>query len=153
MLVRNVMTPRAETVGPDETLEFAARRMGELGVGALLVCEGEEVLGILTDRDIVVRSVARGREPSQADVRSAMTPQLISCREDDLLEEAVTRMEQGAVRRLAVMDEGEHPVGILSVDDVALRSPMLAGEIIEHVRAPERGVRATTYEWWEEALR
>ena len=152
MLVRSVMTPRAETIGPDETLEHAASRMRELGLGALVVSDGEEPLGILTDRDIVVRSTAHGRNPAIADVRSAMTPQLISCRVDDDLETAVRRMEEGAVRRVVVLDEGSHVVGMLSVDDVALRSAPLAGEILEHVRAPERPVQRGTWSWWEEAL-
>lgn len=152
MLVRTIMTPRAETIGPDETLEFAATRMRERGVGALVVCEGEELLGILTDRDIVVRSTARGRNPAEADVRSAMTPQLISCRADEDLESAVRRMEEGAVRRVVVVDEASRAVGMLSVDDIALRGPPLAGEIIEHVLAPERPVQRGTWPWWEEAL-
>lgn len=153
MLVRNVMTPRAETIGPGETLESAASRMREVGIGALVVCEEEELLGILTDRDIVVRSTAQGRNPAQADVRSAMTPQIIACREDEELEGAVRRMEEGAVRRVVVLNEEQQLVGMLSVDDVALRSPALAGEIIEHVLAPERPIQRGTWGWWEDALR
>jgi CBS domain-containing protein len=153
MLVRNVMTPRAETIGPGETLESAASRMREVGVGALVVREEEELLGIITDRDIVVRSTAQGRNPAQADVRSAMTPQVISCREDEELEGAVRRMEEGAVRRVVVLNEEQQLVGLLSVDDIALRSPALAGEIIEHVLAPERPIQRGTWGWWEDALR
>jgi CBS domain-containing protein len=149
MLVRNVMTARAETIGPDETLEQAARRMRELGVGVLVVAEADELLGILTDRDIVVRSVALGRDPSQADVRGAMTPQLVSCHAAEELEEAVARMRQAALRRLVVLDDAGYPVGLLSVDDVALQNPTLAGEIIEHARAPERSVHRGAWPWWE----
>jgi CBS domain-containing protein len=151
MIVRNVMTPRPETIGPGETLQEAARRMRDLGVGLLVVREQEELLGVLTDRDIVVRGVALGRDPSATRVRSAMTPQLITCRADDDLEEAVARMEAGAVRRAVVLDEEQRPVGLLSVDDVALGSPALAGEVIEHLRAPERPVKRGSYSWWEEA--
>ncbi|HSN13993.1 MAG TPA: CBS domain-containing protein [Anaeromyxobacteraceae bacterium] len=152
MLVRTIMTPRAEVIGPDETLEVAATRMREAGIGALVVCEGEELLGILTDRDIVVRSTAQGRNPAEADVRSAMTPQLISCHADEDLEGAIRRMEEGAVRRVVVVDEASRVVGMLSVDDIALRSPSLAGEVIEHMLAPERPVHRGTWPWWEEAL-
>jgi len=150
MLVRDAMTQRAEIARPDETIQAAARRMRDLGVGALVVCFEDRVLGVLTDRDIVVRSTAEGSPPAQASVRSAMTPQVIDCCEEDDLEIAAVRMSQGAVRRLAVMDAArEKLVGILSVDDIALRSPELAGEIVEHVRAPERAVRRGPWPWWE----
>jgi CBS domain-containing protein len=149
MLVRDAMTYRAETIGPDETLQAAARTMKELGVGALVVCDEARVIGILTDRDIVVRSTAEGAAPAEADVRSAMTPQVIECCEDDELEGAATRMAGGAVRRLVVLDASKKLVGMLSVDDVALHSPTLAGEIVEHVRAPERPIVRGPWPWWE----
>ncbi len=149
MLVRDAMTYRAETIGPNETLRAAARRMKESGVGALVVCDDERVLGILTDRDIVVRSIAEGVAPAEADVQSAMTPQVLDCYEDDELEGAATRMASGAVRRLVVLDASKNLVGMLSVDDVALHSPTLAGEIVEHVRAPERPVIRGPWPWWE----
>jgi CBS domain-containing protein len=149
MLVRDVMTLRAETIGPDETLEAAARAMRQRDVGALVVCADDDVVGILTDRDIVVRSVAEGRSPAEADVRSAMTPQMIDCFEDDELERAAARMAGRAVRRLAVLDGSRKLVGVLSVDDIALHSPALAGEIVEHIRAPERPLARGPWPWWE----
>jgi CBS domain-containing protein len=138
MLVMDAMTRRAETIGPDETLQAAARAMKHLDVGTLVVCDRGGAIGILTDRDIVVRGIAEGRNPAEADVRSAMTPQVLACRETDELESAATRMAEGAVRRLVVLDASGKLAGMLSVDDVALHSPTLAGEIVEHVRAPER---------------
>jgi CBS domain-containing protein len=149
MLVRDAMTHRAETIGPNETLQAAARAMKQLGVGALVVYDEGNVIGILTDRDIVVRSVAEGRNPAEADVRSAMTPQVIDCCDADELEGAATRMSEGAVRRLVVLDGSKRLVGMLSVDDVALHSPTLAGEIVEHVRAPERPIVRGPWPWWE----
>jgi CBS domain-containing protein len=150
MLVRDVMTQRAETIGPDATLRTAARRMKDLDVGALVVCEDESVVGVVTDRDIVVRSIAVGRDPDDTLVRSAMTTQVVECVDDEELEGAVTRMERGAVRRVVVLDAGRRLVGMLTVDDVALHSPALAGEIIEHVRAPERPIQRGPWPWWEE---
>ncbi len=153
MLVSDAMTHRAETIGPDEAIQEAARKMRDRGVGALVVCEQDRAIGILTDRDIVVRCVAEGRGLEKAEVRSAMTPQVIDCDDDEELEAAVTRMELGAVRRVVVLDAAKRLVGMLSVDDVALHSPALAGEIIEHVRAPERPVRRGPFLWWEEPAR
>ncbi len=149
MLVREAMTSRAETIGPDETLEAAARRMKDVGVGALVVLEEGRVMGVVTDRDIVVRCVAEAVSPAEARVRSVMTPQVIDCSEDDELEGAAIRMARGAVRRLVVLDAAGHLAGMLSVDDVALRSPTVAGEIIEHVRAPERPIQRGPWPWWE----
>jgi CBS domain-containing protein len=153
MLVREAMTPRAEAIGPEETLEAAARRMREVGVGALVVCEQGRAIGILTDRDTVVRFDASGRNPAAATVRSAMTPQVIACRDDLDLAAAATRMEGGAVRRLVVLDAAERPVGMLSVDDLAVHSSALAGGIIQRARAADRTVQRGPWSWWEEPPR
>lgn len=150
MLVVDVMTPGAETIGPDETLQTAARVMREQGVGALVVREAERLVGILTDRDIVIRSTAEAGDPSRERVRSAMTAQLVTCCDYDELEGAVLRMERGAVRRLVVLNAAQGLVGMLSIDDVALHSAALAGEVIEHVRAPERPIQRGPWPWWED---
>ncbi len=150
MLVADAMTRRAETVGPDEPLAAAARRRKEVGIGALAVCEGDRVVGVITDRDIAVRAVAVGRDATATPVRAAMTSQLVSCREDEDLASAAARMESAAVRRLVVLDAAGKLVGLLSVDDVALQSPTLAGEIVEHALAPERAVIRGPWPWWEE---
>jgi CBS domain-containing protein len=152
MLVRDAMTSGAETIGPDATIEAAARKMKDEGIGALVVrTRDQRLVGILTDRDIVMRVIAEGRNPARTKVRSAMTPQLVECLDDETLEAAAMRMEHGAVRRVAVLDAAERLVGMLSVDDVALKSPALAGEIVEHVRAPERPTQRGPWPWWEEA--
>lgn len=145
------MTGGAETIGPEESLDAAARRMKERGVGALVVCEDDRVIGILTDRDIVVRAVARGLDPMQATVRDSMTAQVVECTDDEELEAAAARMEHGAVRRIVVVDAEHRPEGLLSVADVALKSPVLAGEILEHAGAPERPVQRGPWPWWDEA--
>lgn len=149
MLVRDVMTRRAETIAPDATIQAAARRMKEVGVGALVVCEQDHLLGMLTDRDIVVRATAEARDPARTDVRSAMTPQVVTCSEDAELAGAAQTMEERGVRRVAVVDAEEHLVGMLSVDDLALHSRELAGEIIEHVHEPGRPIHHGPWPWWE----
>jgi len=153
MLVSEAMTHQAETVGPDDTLEAAARKMRDVGVGAVAVCEEGRPVGMLTDRDIVVRGVAAGRSPAETPVRAVMTAQLMACRDDEDLEFAATRMETLAVRRLAVVDGAGRLLGMLSVDDVALHSNRLAGEIIEQARAPERPAHRGAWPWWEEPAR
>jgi CBS domain-containing protein len=152
MLVRDVMTGGAEAIGPNDTLETAARSMKERGVGALVVREGEQVLGMITERDIVVRGVAEGLDPARATVASTMTLQLVVCSDDEPIETAARHMEQGGVRLALVLDGTRNAVGTLSVDDVALRAPALAGEILEAARAPERSpyaARGGPWSWWE----
>lgn len=149
MLVSEAMTRRAEMIGPDESLRAAARRMREVGVGALAVSANGEVLGMLTDRDIVVRGVATGVDLAKATVRSIMTPQVIECAEDEPLGVAVTHMEEGAVRRALVVNAQHQVVGMLSVDDVALHDAALAGEILARAREPGRPVHRGPWPWWE----
>jgi CBS domain-containing protein len=153
MLVRDAMTRRVEWIGPDEPLAAAARRMRDLGVGALPVCVEGRVLGFITDRDIVVRAIAAGRDPAVANVRGAMTAYVVECGDDEDLAEAAARMEERAVRRAVVLDSARKLVGMLSVGDIALHSQTLAGEIIEHARAPERPVHRGGWPWWEAPAR
>ncbi len=136
MQVGEAMTTRVETIGPDETLEYAARKMRDIGIGALPVCERDRLVGMITDRDIVVRSIAVGVAPNTATVRDAMTPQVIYCFEDDDIQRAAHLMEQRAVRRVMVLDRAKRLVGVLSVDDLAIASRVLAAEVIEHSREP-----------------
>jgi CBS domain-containing protein len=149
MLVREIMTHRAETIGPDETLQAAARKMKELGIGALPVCEADRLIGMLTDRDIVVRSTAEGRDPARGDVRSAMTAQVIYCFEHEPIDRAGQLMEERAVRRIMVLDAGKRLVGMLSVDDLVFVNRALAAEVIEKNREPERPVQRGPWPWWE----
>jgi CBS domain-containing protein len=136
MFVREVMTRPAATVGVDETLDAAARKMRELGVGALPVVDRGTLTGIVTDRDLAVRATAAGADPTETRVGEVMTAQPFTCSEDDDLEEAARRMEERAVRRLLVLDREGHLAGMLSVDDLADASMVLAADVLHHGRDP-----------------
>jgi CBS domain-containing protein len=136
MRVRDVMTRNAATIGADETLVAAARTMKELGVGALPVLEEGTLTGIVTDRDLAVRATASGFDPRRTRVREAMTPQVVACTEDDDLAEAAHAMEACAVRRLVVLDREGRLCGMLSVEDIADASTVLAAEVLRHARDP-----------------
>jgi CBS domain-containing protein len=139
MLVKHVMTPGAETIGSEEALQEAARRMRVHDVGCLVVRDVDgRLAGMLTDRDIVTRAAAEGLDLAQTPVAFATTNTVITCKEDDLLEEAARIMEEHAVRRLVVLGPYETLAGILSIDDLVLVNRLLAARVIEHVRAPER---------------
>src|SRR5262249_31451162 len=88
MQVRHFMTPVVVLLHPDRTVKEAAERMSELNIGVLPIGEADKVIGILTDRDIVIRSVAAGHDPLMERVRDVMTPEVIYCLDDQDVEEA-----------------------------------------------------------------
>jgi CBS domain-containing protein len=116
--VRDVMTGNPKTVEASATLEEAAKIMANENVGSVLVVENGEVRGILTDRDIVVRAIAKGQNPSETSVREVATTDLETLSPDDSIEDAIGKVEQRDVRRLPVLKDGK-PVGIVSLGDLA----------------------------------
>lgn len=118
MLVRDVMQPPA-FVQAEESLAVAARKLQHDNIGCLPVCQGERVIGMLTDRDIAMRGVADGRNASQMSVVEAMSRDPLTCFADDSVEQAAILMTQGHVQRLAVLDrKTQRLIGVISVSDV-----------------------------------
>jgi CBS domain-containing protein len=117
-LVRDVMSSTLVTVGVDDTLVDASKAMADHGIGDVVVTEGDNLLGILTDRDIVVRGLAEGKSPN-APASEIATTELHTLTPDDDAAEAVRWMRKSAIRRLPVV-EGGKPVGIVSIGDLAL---------------------------------
>lgn len=109
--------------------------MRDLDCGVLPVCDNERILGMVTDRDIVVRAIAEHREPKRCRVSQVMTPRVHCCFEEDDAHEAARIMEHYQVRRLAVLDRSKRLVGIVSLGDLALEAHdhELEGEILERV--------------------
>lgn len=136
--VREAMTPTVETTPPRATLAQAAAQMAERAVGLLVVVDDGVAIGVLTDRDIVVRSIARGEDPRRTLVEQAMTPSVLSCLVEDTVDDAVQTMTSRAVRRLIVVDGGGQPIGVLSVDDIAsrLHDSELAGDVVRGAAEP-----------------
>src|SRR5262245_49681948 len=123
MKVRDVMTPGAECISPDATLQEAARKMQMLDVGPLPVCgDNNKLVGMLTDRDIVVRVVAEGGDARTAKVRDAMTEGISYCFENDDVKQAAQLMRLKQIRRLVVLNEDKHLVGIVSLGDLAVET-------------------------------
>jgi CBS domain-containing protein len=117
--IRDVMTPEPVTVATNTTLEQAARHMRDAGIGNVIVLEGEQITGILTDRDIVVRAVAEGWHPSQTPVGDVASRELTTISPDETVDAAVALMRERSIRRLPVVESGR-PVGIVSLGDLAL---------------------------------
>ncbi|MGA4983116.1 CBS domain-containing protein [Streptomyces cellulosae] len=117
--VRDLMTAAPMSVGPCTSVAQAARLMRDHDLGAVLVTDDGRLRGLVTDRDLVVRSVADGVDPEETTVVRACSEELVTVGADDELDLAVRLMREHAVRRVPVVD-GEHPVGVLSLGDVTL---------------------------------
>jgi CBS domain-containing protein len=138
MRVKDVMTKGAECVTPSTSLQEAAGKMKALDVGPLPVCEGDHLVGLITDRDITVRATAEALPPRLGQVRDVMTPDVIYCFEDQDVQEAARLMKEHQVRRLVVLNRDKRLVGIVSLGDLAVETgdEKLAGETLEQVSEP-----------------
>jgi CBS domain-containing protein len=124
--VKEIMTKRPITLGKDASLADAARLMRDQGIGDVIVVEGEDAEGIVTDRDIVIRGIAEGADPNTTRLGQVVSGDLTSVAPDDPVERAVALMREKAVRRLPVL-EGGKPVGVVSLGDLAVeRDPRSA---------------------------
>ena len=117
--IREVMTESPELVSGDTTVVDAAKLMRDKDFGGVLCADGEELKGFLTDRDIAVRVVAEGKDPSSTTVSEVATTELHTLSPDDSVEDAIELVRQHDVRRLPVV-EGAKPVGIVSIGDLAI---------------------------------
>ncbi len=137
MKVHEIMTAHARCVGPDNTLVEAAGLMRELDVGALPVCEDDRVTGLVTDRDLVLRGTADGRDPNTTQVREVMSPGVIHVQADQDVEEAARIMEDKQIQRLPVLNREQRLVGMLSLGDIATSSnPVFSGMALRDVSQP-----------------
>ncbi len=133
MLVREVMSAHLETIAPGATIQECAKKMSQLGVGALPVWQDGQPVGVITDRDICCRAIGAGKDPAKTPVRAIMTGAMASCFEDQDCQDAARLMKEKGVRRLTVVDHNRAMVGVLSVDDLARCSHDLAGDVLETV--------------------
>lgn len=142
MKVREIMTPDVQCVGPEENLADAAALMRQLDVGVLPVCEGDALLGIVTDRDIVIRCVADGHDARQCLVRDVMSADVVCVGEGESIEHVVRLMEKHQIRRAPVVNRERKLVGIISIGDIAVGAgPELSGEALKDISQPAEPVR------------
>lgn len=139
MKLSNIMTGGIETITPQASLAEAAKKMASQDIGSLPVCaERRRVVGIITDRDITVRAVARGMDPNHTRVEEVMTRDVLCCTSDADVEQACELMEKRQVRRLLVTDGAEMPIGIVSLGDIALcLRESQSGGVLKKVSEPE----------------
>jgi CBS domain-containing protein len=142
MKISEVMTPDAQCISPAASVVEAAEIMRQLDVGALPVCDHHRVVGMITDRDIVVRAVAPRGNLDGVTVGEIMSPEIISIFDDASIEEAVRTMERHQIRRLPVVNHHDRIVGMLSLGDLAVEATTaLSGEVLKEVSNPAAPVR------------
>ena len=141
---RDVMTGGAECIGENDTVLDAAKRLAELNVGAMPICgEDNRLKGMLTDRDIVVKVLARGKDPGSTKAGELGEGKPVTIGADDSVDEALQTMTEHKVRRLPVID-GHDLVGIVALADIAreLEDDSTKGDLIEAISEgpPQQGV-------------
>ena len=136
MKISDVMTREVQTVRPDQPVQDAAHFMLSADAGSIPVTEGERLIGMITDRDIAVRGVAKGYGPETL-VRELMTDDIICARSDDNVEDVASKMSEAQVRRLPVVDDQERLCGIVSLGDLSREADTdCAAEALEGVSQP-----------------
>jgi len=140
--VRDAMTPDPRSIGKSVSVVEAARLMREQDIGSLPITDEEQLVGMITDRDITMRVVAEAADPNATSVEDVYSRDLISVEPDNDLEEALGLMARHQVRRLPVVEDGRL-VGIVAQADIALRAnETKTGELVEAISAPSEGDRS-----------
>ena len=139
MKVEDIMTRDVRTIDRNSTVEQAARMMKELNVGSIPVTENGNVIGIVTDRDVVLRNVADGRTAADTKVEEIMSRTVVTATPDMDVHRAADLMAQNQIRRLPVV-ENNRMVGIVSIGDLAVRNiyENEAGEALSSISKPSR---------------
>ena len=138
MQIAEIMTRDAEVISSDAVVKEVAKKMQQLDVGFLPIRDGDRLVGMVTDRDITVRAVAEGRDPTKTPVKEVMTPEVVYCFEDQDVSEVAKLMQEKQIRRLPVLNRQKRLVGIVSLGDLAVHTGQekLAGETIKEVSEP-----------------
>jgi len=135
---RDVMTKNLVCATPDDNVAEVARLMRENDIGPVPIVDSgdsKRLLGIVTDRDLAMKVVAEGRDPSSTKVRDVMTKEVVTCRADDEVEDTLQAMSKHQLRRILVVDENDTLVGIIAQADVATRmnKPEKTGEVVKEI--------------------
>lgn len=146
--VAEIMTRNVQAVAPGDSLRRAAQLMDDLNVGALPVCAGDRLVGIVTDRDITVRGTSAGMAPDAAHVDQVMSTDVRACHEDEPVDDVLRQMADTQVRRIPVLAKGDGKlVGMLSLGDIATRAEVQlrdeqVGQVMERLSYPSEPDRS-----------
>ena len=136
MKVKDMMHKGLECVSPEAGVANIAQKMKQFDVGAIPVAKDGELIGMVTDRDIVIRCLANGKDSGKLKAKDVMTAGVVYCRDTEEVEDAIRLMENKQIRRLPVLDETKRMVGMISLGDVSHAVPQdLTGEVTKAVSA------------------
>ena len=136
MKVKQAMTSEVRMVSPGQTIRDAAKLMAELDAGALPVAENDRLVGMITDRDIVIRAVAQGKS-ADTKVSEVMSKEMLYCFDTDEIDDVARNMGKAQVRRLPVLNSDKRLVGIVSLGDLARNDdPTTIGRTVSRVSTP-----------------
>jgi CBS domain-containing protein len=138
MKLKEIMTREVEIVHPDDSLQTAAQKMRYRDVGFLPVCDGDRLIGVLTDRDIALRATAEGVDPSKSLSKEWVTNPVVYCFEDQDVDEAAQLMREHQIRRLVILGrDDKRLVGVVSLGDLATNiEEKKSGEVLHEVSEP-----------------
>ena len=147
MKLREIMTRDVVVLQPDDSLQSAAKKMRDRNIGFLPVCDGEELIGVISDRDITIRALADGMDVNIMLGRDMMTSPAIYCFDDQDVSEVAKLMEENQIRRLVVLNRDDKKlVGVVSLGDLARNeSANRSGKVLQKVSEPD-GIEKTTAE-------
>jgi len=137
MQIKDLMTPDVDLIGPAMMINEASRIMKDDDVGALPVANEDRLVGMLTDRDIVVRAIAEGKNPALTPVSEVMSENILYCFDDQTPEEVAENMGENQIRRLPVLNRDKRLVGIVTLGDLSAKGPSdKASEALEQISEP-----------------
>jgi len=133
MKVREIMTTGVECLSPDAAIKELANQMKTLDVGFIPICENDRLVGTVTDRDIVIRAVALGRDVNTTKARDTMTQEVVYCFEDDDVKDVADKMRQKDIRRMLILNKDKRLVGVVSLGDISKVEEKESGKTLKDI--------------------
>jgi len=140
--ISELMTPAPVTISPSDSVQRAAQLMDDFNVGSLPVCDGKNLLGIVTDRDITVRATAAGLDPRATEIDAVMSEPVRCCYVDHTAAEVLRQMAQVQIRRLPVLDARGELVGMIALGDLAAHGALGVQAALRNISTPAEPDRA-----------
>jgi len=144
--IQDVMTQNVQQISPEDSVRRAAQMMEEFNIGSIPVCDGKKLVGMITDRDITVRSTAAGKSPESTRVGDVMSTDVRTCFSSQSVDEVLGQMGNVQIRRVPVVDQQSHSlVGIVSLGDMATKQSKGIEQALEEISAPSEPDRAKAH--------
>jgi len=140
--IQEVMTRDVQTISTQDTVQRAAQLMDELNVGAIPVVDDGKLVGMVTDRDITVRSVAIGQDPTSTRVNDVMSTDVRTCTVEQSVEDVLAQMADVQIRRVPVVDGNGQVIGIVSLGDVVTKAPADVEQTLDEISTPSEPDRS-----------